>query len=110
MKIQFYILDHKIGIMTNPYLLIDQRFDRIERALKELKDLQLKLGEPAETGPNTRLTRKQLSRQFNISLGTIHNLMKSGRLPYEKVGRKTLFKAEEVEAFFNSNSKSISHD
>lgn len=52
--------------------------------------------------PNERITRKQVSKEKSISLGTIHNLMKSGKLPYEKVGRKTLFKREDVEQFFNN--------
>lgn len=44
-----------------------------------------------------RLTRKQICEEYKISLGTIHNLMKRGELPYDKVGRKTLFKREDIE-------------
>lgn len=44
-----------------------------------------------------RLTRKQICEEYKISYGTIHNLMKRGELPYDKVGRKTLFKREDVE-------------
>ncbi|AHM60271.1 hypothetical protein D770_10070 [Flammeovirgaceae bacterium 311] len=48
-----------------------------------------------------RLTRKQVCDEYKISLGTIHNLMKRGKLSYDKVGRKTLFKREDVERCIN---------
>ncbi len=48
-----------------------------------------------------RLTRRELSEKYKLSFGTIHNLMKSGKLPYEKIGRKTLFRVSDVENYFS---------
>ena len=48
-----------------------------------------------------RLTRKQVCEEYKISLGTVHNLMKRGKLAYDKIGRKTLFKREDVERCIN---------
>ena len=55
--------------------------------------------------PYERLTRKDITKEYRISLGTIHNAMNKGTLTYEKVGRKTLFKRTDVENLFN-NKKS----
>lgn len=46
-----------------------------------------------------RLTRQDIADQYRVSLGTIHNAMKSRKLPFEKVGRKTIFKRTDVEAW-----------
>lgn len=48
-----------------------------------------------------RLTRVQVGKLYKISLPTLHEMMKRG-LPFEKVGRKTLFKRVEVDRFFAS--------
>lgn len=55
-----------------------------------------------------RLTRKQVCEEYKISLGTVHNLMKQGKLAYHKVGRKTLFRREDVEHCING--KRVSHE
>lgn len=54
---------------------------------------------------NERLTRNEVAEQFKISLSTIHKAMRAGNLPFSKVGRKTIFRREDVEAFFQSNRK-----
>jgi excisionase family DNA binding protein len=58
--------------------------------------------------PHERLTRKEVSDEYKISLGTVDNLKKDGKLSFEKLGRKTLFKRSEVEIYFQSKSKKIS--
>lgn len=70
--------------------------------------LELKRINNSKTNPNERLTRQEVSDEFKISLGTLHNLMKDGKLTFEKVGRKTLFKRAVVESYFQSNSKNLS--
>ena len=52
-----------------------------------------------------RLTRFEVKEQFKISYCTLHKLMKEGLLPYAKIGRKTIFKKEEVEAYFESKKR-----
>ena len=52
--------------------------------------------------PHERITRQQVKQEYKISLAKIHKLMRSGELSYEKVGRKTLFRREDVENCFTS--------
>ena len=88
--------------MNNPFEVIEARLSNIESLLLDLKH------QPKQTSVtnfNERITRKQLSKEKNISLGTIHNLMKEDNLPFEKIGRKTLFKREDVERFFSNKKK-----
>lgn len=92
-------------MINNPFETIEERLINIEGLLLDLKEHPKPLT-PKQLG-NERLTRNELSKRFKISLGTIHNLMKSGKLPYEKIGRKTLFKVDEVEAFFAGNKKRL---
>lgn len=53
--------------------------------------------------PSERLTRKEIKSIYKVSYPTIHSAMNSGKLPFEKIGRKTLFRREDVEAFFRSS-------
>lgn len=42
------------------------------------------------------LTREQLKNKLNISFPTLHKLMKEGRIPYKKIGKKTYFNFQEI--------------
>lgn len=48
-----------------------------------------------------RLTRKDICRLYKISFPTVHEEMKRG-LPFEKVGRKTLFRRADVDKYFQA--------
>ena len=51
---------------------------------------------------NERLTRKEIRAQYKVCYATIHNLMKKGDLPYSKIGRKTLFRRDDIERIFKT--------
>ncbi|MEO9872924.1 helix-turn-helix domain-containing protein [Ekhidna sp.] len=88
-------------------------FQVLFRKLTDIEDLVLELKHSNGTDDVnvnedfTRLSRKEICDVYNISLGTLHKMMKSGDLPFEKIGRKTLFKLHEVEQYFQS--KNIHH-
>jgi excisionase family DNA binding protein len=50
----------------------------------------------AERQEDRLLTRKELSELLDISLVTIHQRMKDGKLPFYKNGRRVYFKYNEV--------------
>lgn len=87
--------------VENPFEILFNKVEQVESILARLEK-QLQESLPSQPNPNERLTRKQLTAEYNVSLGTIHNLMKKGLLIYEKVGRKTLFRREDVERCFKS--------
>lgn len=80
---------------TNPFEQIDQRFDELEALIQGLKDS--KPTRSPEIDRHERLTRADIKKQYKVSFGTIHNAMNSGKLSYDKIGRKTVFKREAVE-------------
>lgn len=81
----------------NPFTQINDRFDQIESLISEIKT---KVNRPQVSTQKERLTRKEIQSNYKVSLSTIHKLMKTGDLPYHKVGRKTLFKRQDVEDCF----------
>ncbi len=85
-------------MVENPFTNIEFRLVQIEELVRHLSE---KLLENTCTNEYERLTRKTVSKEYQLSLGTLHNAMRDGRLAYEKVGRKTLFKRVEVEKFVN---------
>jgi hypothetical protein len=85
---------------SNPFQQIDQRFDELEALIQGLKKTES--SNNSEIDPHERLTRAEIKKQYKVSFGTIHNAMNSGKLTYEKVGRKTIFKREAVEYWIQS--------
>lgn len=71
-----------------------------------ISELQLSM-QSSNINLSERLTIAQLVGQYKISKATIHNLKKSGKLAFEKIGRKTLFMREDVEAYFNSKKQQL---
>ena len=90
-------------VQNNPFQIIDERLDQIETLVRQIQSSQK--ASKVEFNPNRRLTRKNLKEEYSISYATIHNLMKSGKLQYEKCGRKTLFRRDQVEACFSSDKQ-----
>jgi len=85
-------------ITHNPFLDIQLRIEKLEALLiNAISELQNNYCE--ELNPYERITRKQIRQEYCVSYGTIHNGMNNGSLPYEKLGRKTLFNRVAVEAW-----------
>jgi hypothetical protein len=83
----------------NPFQQIDQRFDELEKLILGLQKEDDKSSQAPD--PHERLTRADIRKQYKVSFGTIHNAMNSGKLSYDKVGRKTLYKRIDVENWIN---------
>ncbi|MGZ3810916.1 MAG: helix-turn-helix domain-containing protein [Mucilaginibacter sp.] len=89
--------------MENPFEQINNRLLTIESLLCQL-DLK-KTTEPPpasqsskSTEQETRLDIPGLANYLNCSLQTIHNLKKSGNIPFYRLGRKVYFKREEIDS------------
>lgn len=82
----------------NPFLDIYLKIDSLEELVERLTN-QLNQSKAVELNPYERITRKQIRQEYSVSYGTIHNGMNNGSLPYEKLGRKTLFNRVAVEAW-----------
>lgn len=85
----------------NPFLpflapLMEQN-NKILEVLTELQKTLIK----SENKNKGMLSREELARQLSVTLPTIHRLMQKG-LKFYKVGRRTLFNPDEVQAFLDS--------
>lgn len=84
---------------SNPFQQIDQRFDELAKLIQGLQKEDNKSSQVID--PHERLTRADIRKQYKVSYGTIHNAMNRGKLSYDKVGRKTLYKRIDVESWIN---------
>jgi excisionase family DNA binding protein len=70
--------------------------NQIENSVKKAIS-SITINIPKAEKPEDRLiTRKELSELLDISLVTIHQRMKDGKLPFYKNGRRVYFKYDEV--------------
>lgn len=90
----------------NKIILSPIDFDELKQEFKTMIDegVQNALSNlPKATPPptNQRFTRKEVCNKYSITFSTLHKHMKLG-LVFEKLGRKTLFRADDVENYFRS--------
>ncbi|MFY7666774.1 helix-turn-helix domain-containing protein [Flavobacterium sp.] len=77
--------------MNNPFEIIEQRLSNIENLLLDIKH------KPTEEDKAENLTVKEASELLKVSEQSIHNYIKRGFLPAQKVGRILLIKRIDVE-------------
>ena len=77
--------------MNNPFEIIEQRLSNIENLLLDIKH------KPIEEDKAENLTVKEASELLKVSEQSIHNYIKRGFLPAQKVGRILLIKRIDVE-------------
>ena len=72
-----------------------------------MREVLTELPQNNSSNPNERITITQFVEQYKISKATIHNLTKSGKLAFEKIGSKTLFLRDDIEKYFQSKKKKL---
>jgi len=77
--------------MNNPFETINQRLSNIESLLLEIKH------KPIEEEKPENLTVKETAELLKVSEQSVHNYIKRGFLPAQKVGRILLIKRTDVE-------------
>jgi excisionase family DNA binding protein len=90
--------------MENPFELILERLDRIEKAI-----LNLNIGIPiAEV--NHPMDIKELSAYLNKSKSAIYTMTFSNKIPHYKSGKKLYFKKSEIDEWIFSNKIKTNDD
>ena len=92
-------------VIPNPFVVIIERLNHIEELLDKIENKPTSESQPPSQ--NYRLTRREVCARYKISLSSLHSLMKRGDIPFEKIGRKTLFHENDVEDYFVSQKVSI---
>ena len=76
--------------MENPFEIILERLDRIEKAIEKLNT----------TGPvaaaNTPMDIKDLAEYLKMSVSAIYKLTSSSEIPHYKSGKRLYFKKEDI--------------
>lgn len=83
-------------IQVTPDELTAMIADAIVKGFEQAKEL---LNRP--TKQSEYLTRKETAKRLKISIGTLDNWSKSGKLLSHKIDRKVLYKESEIEEFIN---------
>lgn len=70
----------------------------VKDAVREsLTPFMAQISEPRKE-ESTFLTRLQVCKKLNISLGTLHSKTKEGQIVSHRIGRRVLYKPEDVNA------------
>jgi excisionase family DNA binding protein len=77
--------------MTNPFETLNNRLANIESLLLEIKHL------PKEEEKSENLTVKETAEVLKVSEQSVHNYIKKGFIPAQKLGRVLLIKRTDLD-------------
>lgn len=77
--------------MSNPFEAINERLSNIETLLLDIKH------KPIEEEKSENLTVKETAELLKVSEQSVHNYIKRGSLPAQKVGRILLIKRTDID-------------
>jgi len=84
--------------MENPFELILERLDRIEKAINSIN---IPTQIPVNKAP---MDVKELSEYLKLSDSAIYKLTSTSQIPHYKSGKKLYFKKEDIDKWIFSNS------
>ncbi len=90
--------------MENPFELIMERLDRIEKAISNLKIENIIV---AESKP---MNLKEVVAYLGTSTSTIYKLTATAEIPHNKLGKKLFFKKEEIDEWIYANKVKTRQD
>jgi len=94
--------------MDNPFSIIDQRLETIEKCLKDLlsikEDLQQVVFNKAQEEDFT-FTAEALAGYLNCSKSTVLRYKRDGVFPFYQAGRSFYFKKQEIDQALSSTKK-----
>ena len=90
--------------MENPFELIMERLDRIEKAISNLKTENIIV---AESKP---MNLKEVVAYMGTSTSAIYKLTSTSEIPHYKLGKKLYFKKEEIDEWIYANKVKTRQD
>lgn len=90
--------------MENPFELIMQRLDRIEKAIYNLKI------ENAIVEESKAMNISEVAKYLNTNIPSIYGLTSRAEIPHYKITKKLYFKKEEIDEWINSKKIKTKHD
>lgn len=94
--------------MENPFQIISERLDNIERLLIELKNTKRHSNNEIDQLPEL-MSIHQLSKYLSLANQTIYTFTSKHLIPYFKKGKRLYFRKSEIDAWIsNGRRKTIS--
>lgn len=90
--------------MENPFELIMQRLDRIEKAIENLKT------ENAIVVESKAMNVSEVAKYLNTNIPSIYGLTSRAEIPHYKIAKKLYFKKEEIDEWINSKKIKTNQD
>lgn len=81
--------------MENPFEIINQRLDRIEKKLEQLVSKTENI-KGNETSPGF-LTMKQFCEYYDYKRPTVYGMVHHRKIPYSKVGKRLYFEKSKID-------------
>lgn len=96
-----------IGNLTKSQLiaLINEQLQEYQKETLKVGKQMTVLMDLLQNQNKELLTIKDIVKLFSISLASVHNWVKEGKLIKHKVGGRSLFKKEEVDKLINLSKK-----
>ena len=90
--------------MENPFELIMERLDRIEKAISNLKT------ENSIVAESKPMNLKEVVAYMGTSTSAIYKLTSTAEIPHYKLGKKLFFKKEEIDEWIYANKVKTRQD
>jgi excisionase family DNA binding protein len=90
--------------MENPFELILERLDRIEKAIERLN-----ANDPNHNA-DIPMNVKEVASYLHLAVATIYGLTHSGIIPYYKTGKKLYFKKDDIDEWIFSKKRKTHDD
>jgi excisionase family DNA binding protein len=94
--------------MDNPFSIIDERLESIEKCLKDLLSLKENLQHQIlkkDIDEDTKLTTDHLAEYLGCSKATVLRYKRDGVFPFYQAGRSFYFKKHEIDQALSSTKK-----
>lgn len=90
--------------MENPFELIMERLDRIEKALSNIKI------ENAIVEESKAMNVSEVAKYLNTNIPSIYGLTSRAEIPHYKIAKKLYFKKEEIDEWIYSKKIKTNQD
>ena len=90
--------------MENPFELVMERLDRIEKAISNLKT------ENSIVAESKPMNLKEVVAYMGTSTSAIYKLTSTAEIPHYKLNKKLFFKKEEIDEWIHANKVKTRQD
>lgn len=95
--------------METPIYFTDERWERIEKELSDIKTLLTKvlaaIGDGSTGEDDSILSAREVARQLSVDIATIYTKCADGSLPHFKIGKRYRFRQSEIDDWIKKKNE-----